>query len=122
MRRMFMLIRNGKFTNAQLLVGGKKITFNNEGIADIPDQKLCEALLKIKGFTDASDPVKLKAEKKLQEVKSISIDELNSLTNPEPEEEPVQDEEESVRDEEEPDQKDTPTSNKSRPKSKKKGR
>lgn len=110
-----MLIRNGKFTNAQLLVGGKKITFNNEGIADIPDQKLCEALLKIKGFTDASDPVKLKAEKKLQEVKSISIDELNSLTNPEPEEEPVQDEEES-------DQKDTPTSNKSRPKSKKKGR
>lgn len=114
-----MLIRNGKFTNAQLLVGGKKITFNNEGIADIPDQKLCEALLKIKGFTDANDPVKLKAEKKLQEVKSISIDELNSLTNPEPE--PVQDEEESVRDEEEPDQKDTSTSNKSRPKSKKKG-
>lgn len=85
-----MLIRNLRFANSQLLVSGKKISFSNDGTADITDPDLFEALLKIKGFTDASKPQPAGANLNLQAVKSISIDELDSITNPA--EEPVPEE------------------------------
>lgn len=69
-----MLIRNIDLKNRQLLVSGKTIRFNEEGIGDIPDQELFEALLKIKGFTDVNHPTANKVD--LREVKSISIDDL----------------------------------------------
>ncbi len=109
-----MLIRNIRFANSQLLVSGKKIFFNNDGTADITDPDLFAALLKIKGFTDASQPQLAGSNLDLQAVKSISIDELDLITNPA--EEPIPEEpvvEEPVPEESEP---------KPHAKSKKKGR
>ncbi len=98
-----MLIRNIELKNKQLIISNKVIKFNEEGIGDIPDYELFEALLKIKGFTDAEAPSLAGKKINLQEVKSISIDELDSISDPE---EPVIQEEEK----------------KEKPKSKKKSR
>ena len=86
-----MLIRNIDLKNRQLLVSGKTIRFNEEGIGDIPDQELFEALLKIKGFTDINHPAANKID--LREVKSISIDELEEAKEEEVKEEEVKEEE-----------------------------
>jgi|LFRM01.1.fsa_nt_gb hypothetical protein len=86
-----MLIRNIDLKNRQLLVSGKTIRFNEEGIGDIPDQELFEALLKIKGFTDADHPAANKVD--LREVKSISIDDLEEEIKEEVKEEEVKEEE-----------------------------
>ncbi|HPU43966.1 MAG TPA: hypothetical protein PLS98_07115 [Dictyoglomaceae bacterium] len=102
-----MLIRNIDLKNRQLLVSGKTIRFNEEGIGDIPDQELFEALLKIKGFTDINHPAVNKVD--LREVKSISIDDLEEAKEEEVEEEVK---EEEVKEEE----------IEEKPKSKKKGR
>lgn len=101
-----MLIRNIDLKNKQLLVSGKTIRFNEEGIGDIPDQELFEALLKLKGFTDINQPVVNKVD--LREVKSISIDDLEAKEEEKAKVEETEEIKEEVKEE--------------KPKSKKKGR